>query len=60
MSLLVSELLTMSKSEAKRLIQQGGVKFDGQAVKEDGLIEIGKTEKVLQVGKRRFVKISSQ
>jgi tyrosyl-tRNA synthetase len=60
LSLLVSELLTMSKSEAKRLIQQGGVKFDGQAVKEDGLIEIGKTEKVLQVGKRRFVKISSQ
>jgi tyrosyl-tRNA synthetase len=60
LSLLVSELLTMSKSEAKRLIQQGGVKFDGQAVKEDGLVEIGKTEKVLQVGKRRFVKISSQ
>jgi tyrosyl-tRNA synthetase len=50
--------LVSSKGEARRLIQQGGIKLDGQTVKDDK-INITKTEQLLQVGKRKFVKIKS-
>jgi tyrosyl-tRNA synthetase len=50
----------ISKSEARRLIEQGGIKVDGKIMKEDSQIEINDQEKLLQVGKRRFVKIKSK
>lgn len=48
--------LVASKSEARRLIEQGGVKLNGQVVKEDKLTLTNK-EQLLQVGKRRFVNL---
>jgi tyrosyl-tRNA synthetase len=49
--------LTSSKGEARRLIQQGGVRLDGEKVQSiDDTVTI-ETEGVLQVGKRRFVKL---
>ncbi|MBN1259910.1 MAG: tyrosine--tRNA ligase [Anaerolineae bacterium] len=45
-----------SKSQARRLIQQGGVRLDDVMVEDvDAIVE--PAEQVLQVGKRRFVKI---
>lgn len=50
--------LVQSTSEAFRMIKQGAVKIDGQKV-EDRSLTLGRdTEQVVQVGKRRFVKLS--
>ena len=57
LDLLVETKLASSKSEAKRLVSQKGVKVDGKI--EDNwhkVIEIKKGQ-VLRVGKRRFIKI---
>jgi tyrosyl-tRNA synthetase len=51
--------LAPSASEARRLIQQGGVSLDGELV-QDPTLEIsirGGENMVLKVGKRRFVRI---
>lgn len=48
-----------SKGEARRLIQQGGIKLNGKTVTEDKII-ISQTEQLLQVGKRKFVKVKSK
>lgn len=55
--LLVKSKLVSSKSEAKRLIFQKGVKIDGK-IKNDWK-EIIQTKKgmVIQIGKRKFVKL---
>lgn len=56
--LLVETNLVSSKGEARRLIEQGGVKIDQQQVTSDAEIEIQKTNNLLlQVGKRKFVRI---
>ena len=51
--------LVPSKGEAKRLIQGGGMKLDGEKVSDvQAKLEYGdKTSVVLQVGKRNFVKL---
>lgn len=57
--LLVEIKLASSKSEAKRLVEQGGVKLDDQKVadwKGEVILEDGT---VVQVGKRRFIKIKT-
>jgi tyrosyl-tRNA synthetase len=49
--------LTKSKSAARRLIKQGGVRLDGEQVQDvSTVIEVAE-EAVLQVGRRRFVKL---
>jgi tyrosyl-tRNA synthetase len=57
LDILTKIKLASSKSEAKRLVLQGGVKIDGK-VQKDWKKDI-KTKKgmVIQVGRRRFVKI---
>jgi tyrosyl-tRNA synthetase len=48
-----------SSSEARRLIKQGGVKLDGEPVAPD-VLELPREDlagKVLQVGKRRFLRL---
>jgi tyrosyl-tRNA synthetase len=53
---LMGGLFEMSASEARRLIGQGGVKLDGEAIPADRL-DFDPAEldgRVLQVGKRRF------
>jgi tyrosyl-tRNA synthetase len=56
MPLLMGRVFEMSSSEARRLIQQGGVKLDGEPIPADSLdIEPDRLDgRVLQVGKRRF------
>jgi len=49
--------LAQSKSAARRLIQQGGVRLDGEQVKDiNATVEVT-DEAVLQVGRRRFVRL---
>ncbi len=50
--------LTSSNSEAFRMIQQGGVRIDGEKVSDRGLELQPGFRGILQVGKRRFCKIS--
>jgi tyrosyl-tRNA synthetase len=50
--------LTASNSEAFRLIQQGGVRIDGEPVNDRGLQLKPGFSGVLQVGKRKFCKAS--
>ena len=56
---LIAGVFDLSSSEARRLIAQGGVKLDGEGVPPDRLDmpagELG--GRVLQVGKRRFVRL---
>lgn len=57
LDLLVKAKIASSKSEAKRLVEQKGVKIDNQ-ISGDWTKIIGiKNGMVLQAGKRRFVKI---
>lgn len=53
---LIAAAFEVSASEARRLIQQGGVKLDGEAVPKDliGIDAAGLDGRTLQVGKRRF------
>lgn len=55
--LLVQAKLVSSKSEARRLIEQGGVKVNQKLVTEKPLVIGKKNNLILQVGKRKFVKI---
>jgi tyrosyl-tRNA synthetase len=53
-ALLVSSFGVVSTSEARRLIEQGGVKLGGEVVKELDVPRARLTGALLQVGKRRF------
>ncbi len=58
--LLANTKLVDSKSEARRLVQQGGVRVnDSKVEKVDQNFEVGKEELILQVGKRKWVKITA-
>lgn len=47
-----------SKSEGRRLIQQGGVRLDGATIANVDLVVIlDEGEKIIQVGKRKFLRI---
>ncbi|MFC1751053.1 tyrosine--tRNA ligase [Pseudomonadota bacterium] len=57
--LLSSTGLSSSKSEARRLIEQGGVKIDNEKVGTvDEMVDL-KNERLIQVGKRKFLKVIS-
>lgn len=52
--------LSNSTSEAIRLIKQGGVRLDGEKVADPGVeVSVGSTH-ILQVGKRKFARITLQ
>ncbi len=56
---LLAAAFAISTSEARRMIAQGGVKIDGQAV-EDGTLDVSGSDldgKVIQLGKRRFARV---
>lgn len=55
--LLVEAGLTGSKGQARRLIRQGGVRLDGEKVMDVARTVIPGEEQVLQVGKRKFVRL---
>ncbi len=50
--------LTASTSEALRMIEQGGVKLDGEKVSDKGLKLSPGGPYVVQVGKRKFAKVT--
>jgi tyrosyl-tRNA synthetase len=51
--------LAATRSEARRLIRQGGMKVDGQPVAEDAVLSLDLLrDSVWQVGRRRFVRVA--
>jgi tyrosyl-tRNA synthetase len=50
--------LTTSASEALRMIEQGGVRIDGEKVSDKNLMLKSGAAVVLQVGKRRFARVT--
>ena len=56
-NLLKEAGLVASTSEANRMVQQGGVKIDGEKV-EDAKLVISTSTAVYQVGKRKFAKVT--
>lgn len=57
LNLLVKTKMAPSRTEARRLIIQGGVKIDGEVQKDwQKILKIKKGE-IIQVGKRKFAKI---
>ena len=57
LDLLVNLGFVQSKGEAKRLIQGGGVKLDGEKVTDMSLVLHPGMNVVLQAGKRKFAKL---
>ncbi|MCM8794733.1 MAG: tyrosine--tRNA ligase [Candidatus Omnitrophica bacterium] len=55
--ILVQAGLTPSKSQAKRLITQGGVDLDGQRISDPESLQPVKSGAILRAGKRQFVRI---
>jgi tyrosyl-tRNA synthetase len=56
---LIADNFEISRSEARRLLAQGGVKLDGEPIGDDSL-DLPAAEldgRVLQVGKRRFARL---
>ena len=58
-NLLVEAKLASSRSDAKRLIEQGGVNIDGQVIKTNEQVSL-KDNSIIRVGKRKFVKIKTK
>jgi tyrosyl-tRNA synthetase len=57
---LIADGFGLSRGEARRLIQQGGVRLDGEAV-DGAILDLPASElagRVLQVGKRRFARLA--
>jgi len=57
LDLLVNLNFVSSKGEAKRLIQGGGVKIDGEKISDMNFVVTPNMDKVLQAGKRKFAKL---
>ena len=57
LDLIVDLGFTSSKGEAKRLIQGGGVKIDGEKIADMGYTVEFNESVVLQAGKRKFAKL---
>ncbi len=55
--LLVAANLVQSRTEAKRLMAQGGIKVNGKVVDMYSIFEITNNELLIQRGKRQFVRI---
>lgn len=55
---LAAHALAPSKSEARRLIQQNGVRLDGMPITDINATLTAEAGAVVQVGKRKFIKIA--
>lgn len=60
LDLLMSCQLAPSKSEARRLIQQGGASLDGQKITDPNTIISFQAEHIIKIGKRKFLKLIVQ
>ena len=57
LDLLTAKNMVASKSEGRRLVEQGGVKLDSQPITDANLHLDKGTTGILQVGKRKFLKL---
>jgi len=57
LDILTNSGLVASKSEVRRLAQQGGIKLDGERVADPAQVVGPAGEHVLQIGKRKFLKL---
>ena len=58
LDLLSETNMVKSRSEGRRLIQQGGIRLNGDAIEDvDYSVEPAGQEQTLQVGKRRFIRL---
>ncbi|MCH7733514.1 MAG: tyrosine--tRNA ligase [Candidatus Marinimicrobia bacterium] len=57
LNLMVDSGLVTSKREARRLIEQGAVKINGEKITDINFVLLIDQEVVLKVGKRRFLKV---
>lgn len=55
LEIMLTAGLAKSKNEARRLIDQNGVRFEGDVIQDPGFVPV--KDGVLQVGKRHFLKI---
>jgi len=56
---MVAACASVSKGEARRLVDQGGVKLDGVKVTDPAReIILGRREQILQVGKRKYFRVA--
>lgn len=55
--LLVASGLAASKSYAKRLVEQGAIEINGQAISHQSSVVSLKNNDIIKVGKKRFLKI---
>ncbi|MDO8474102.1 MAG: tyrosine--tRNA ligase [bacterium] len=58
LDLLCGAKLASSKSNARRLIEQGGVRIDGRVLKDTKTLVSIRKGMVIQVGKRRYAKVA--
>jgi tyrosyl-tRNA synthetase len=58
LDLIVTVGLAPSKSEARRLVSQGGVTIDGEKIDDIKEVIILDKNKILKVGKRKFIKLN--
>ena len=56
-SIMINSKMVMSKSEARRLINQGAVRLDSNKVSDPFLVIQSNKNLMLKVGKRKFLKI---
>lgn len=56
---LVESGLVLSKSEAKRLIEQGGVTLDSEMIENPSMAFSPENNQIIKIGKRKFVKIKT-
>jgi tyrosyl-tRNA synthetase len=56
-ALMADAKLAASKSDARRLVDQGGVSIDGERISDPNALLPDKSEFILKVGKRRFLKV---
>jgi tyrosyl-tRNA synthetase len=54
---LIADAFGVSRSDARRQLQQGGVKLDGEVVEDVDVAAERIDGRVLQLGKRRFVRV---
>jgi len=57
LDLIVTNSLTKSKSEARRMIEQGAVRIDGEKVNDVNILIKTGEKFILKVGKRKFLSI---
>lgn len=59
LELIVKVGFATSNSEARRLVQQGGVSIDGEKISDTKFVFHFEGEKILKVGKRNFIKLTT-